>query len=197
MKSERVRASFLKQIFDTAATTNFCAISVVPYLVLKGGVLGFEPNQRSTKMRQQIRELTPAPPLAISCSCARHKLIWMNGSLILLILNLGNRWSLVVSFKTTLLYPRCPLNTRLFGPQNWCGQFGGNKHLLALPQMFHPYPTYCTGYPKLPLTVKSCNLIQQWFPMCDPGTRSQGIRGYISVITPLQFILLIKGIIFC
>ena len=39
---------------------------------------------------------------------------------------------------------------RLVGPQNWCGHFGEDRHLLALPQMFHPYLTYYTGYPKLP-----------------------------------------------
>jgi hypothetical protein len=84
-----------------------------------------------------------------------------------IILDLGIRWKLVVSFMPPLLYPSgkshwYPLDRRMGGPQSQSGCCGGNKNLLPLPgieprpsnlslyQLSYPGP--CSGLP----TVLNC-----------------------------------------
>jgi hypothetical protein len=72
-----------------------------------------------------------------------------------LILNLGTRYKSMVSNIARPLYPRekqtrCPLHSRLGGPQSRCGRFGGReKSLLPVgnrtsPRLSSPWPNHYT-----------------------------------------------------
>jgi len=63
---------------------------------------------------------------------------WRSGDVAPLILNLGTRWRIVVSFTPRPLYsrgeiPRYPLDRRLDGPQSRSGRGGEEKKPITAP----------------------------------------------------------------